>query len=64
LHLVYSEPDADMLELLETFCEQHLMHWVEVLSLLGELRIAAEGLSSVQSLLNVCGTANTNNPSY
>lgn len=60
LHLIHSEPDADMLELLEAFCTQHLLHWIEVLSLLGELRIAAEALSSIQDMLNVCDTANTN----
>jgi hypothetical protein len=60
LHLAHSEPDADMLELLETFCKMHLLHWIEVLSLLGELRIAVEALSSIQHLLEVRGAANLN----
>lgn len=56
LHLVHSEPEADILELLETFCTHHLLHWIEVLSLLGELRIAPEALSSTLRMLNVRDT--------
>lgn len=53
-HIAHSEPDADILELLEVFCTRHMLHWIEVLSLLGELRIAQDALSSVQQMLNVC----------
>jgi hypothetical protein len=34
MHLVDSKLDAELLELLEAFCKEHLLHWIEVLSLL------------------------------
>ncbi|KAG6826050.1 hypothetical protein H0H87_008091, partial [Tephrocybe sp. NHM501043] len=52
LHFVCSYLDEDVLEGLESFCTRHLLHWVEVLSLLRELMIAGEALSSVQRVLN------------
>ncbi|KAG6826854.1 hypothetical protein H0H87_006177, partial [Tephrocybe sp. NHM501043] len=45
--------DDDALGPLETFCTHHLLHWIEILSLLRELRIAGEALSSVHHVLNV-----------
>ena len=52
MHVVDSEPDAELLELLEAFCKEHLLHWFEVLSLLGELGIVGEA----QRMLKVRGT--------
>ncbi|KAJ7165435.1 hypothetical protein C8R43DRAFT_210760 [Mycena crocata] len=42
---------ATLLEDLNNFCEEHLLHWIEVCSLLGELREALVSLSDLISVL-------------
>ncbi|KAJ7924684.1 hypothetical protein B0H13DRAFT_1601442, partial [Mycena leptocephala] len=37
-HVCKSMMSDPLLDLLESFCEHHLLHWIEVCSLLGELR--------------------------
>jgi hypothetical protein len=39
-----SNADHRLMQQLEIFCRKHLLHWLESLSLLGQLRVAAEGL--------------------
>jgi hypothetical protein len=39
---------------LETFCTMHLLHWLELLSLLNELPTAQTGLSLLLAYLRVC----------
>ncbi|KAG6855832.1 hypothetical protein H0H87_010418, partial [Tephrocybe sp. NHM501043] len=51
-HLVRSYLDEDVLDSLKAFCKQHLLHWIEILSLLRELKMAGEALSSVQRVLS------------
>jgi NACHT domain len=43
----------ELLDLLEDFCKSHLLHWVEVCSLLGELRNVLVALKTVQQSLLV-----------
>lgn len=53
-HLADGDIDEDLFQLLRTFCEQHLLHWLEVMSLLGALGDALQALVSVQATLQVC----------
>jgi hypothetical protein len=46
-HLASAQTDLDIKELeleLTELCSRHLFHWIELLSLVGELRLAVEGL--------------------
>lgn len=43
----------ELLHSLEEFCTNHLLHWVEVCSLLGDLRRVLVALKTVQQLLSV-----------
>jgi hypothetical protein len=53
MHLSNSMLSSDLLELLHHFCTKHLMHWIEVCSLLGNLHSALVMLNSVQTFLAV-----------
>ncbi|KAI9057827.1 WD40 repeat-like protein [Trametes sanguinea] len=50
-HLARAEIGEELLAALEEFCTAHLLHWLEVLSLLGCVEIAIEGLRTTQVLL-------------
>ena len=50
-HLCQAEVDEALLTALEEFCVSHLLHWLEVLSLLGCVDTAVEALQSVQAYL-------------
>ena len=54
LHLSHSMFSNKLLDLLEEFCLNHLLHWIEVCSLLGDLHHALLALNSVQKFLSVC----------
>jgi hypothetical protein len=43
----------DLLDLLKKFCSKYLLYWVEVRSLLGELRGALASLDTAQKTLAV-----------
>jgi hypothetical protein len=45
--------DNKVMQQLETFCRTHVLHWLEALSLLGHLRVAAEGLPPILAWLKV-----------
>jgi hypothetical protein len=48
VHLAHcSQPDRALVKELKTLCIEHLLHWVEVLSLLDELPLGLIGLSEV-----------------
>jgi hypothetical protein len=56
-HLALAQTDMDMKELeleLSKFCTCHLLHWIEALSLVRELRSAVEGLPKVLRWCKVC----------
>jgi hypothetical protein len=53
VHLSNGMLSSDLLELLHHFCTHHLIHWVEVCSLLGNLKDALVMLNSVQTFLAV-----------
>ena len=48
--------DAEILDLLKTFCEKQMLHWLEGLSLIDEMLIAVEALRIAQRTLQVCMT--------
>jgi hypothetical protein len=51
-HVCKSMMSSPLLDLLESFCEHHLLHWIEVCSLLGELRSVLMSVTEVvQTLL-------------
>jgi hypothetical protein len=42
-----SAASADVYEALKAFCEEHIFHWLELLSLLGQLSVALRGLPAL-----------------
>ncbi|KAI9069913.1 hypothetical protein FKP32DRAFT_1529157, partial [Trametes sanguinea] len=50
-HLVHAEVDQDLLGALQSFCDNHLLDWLEALSLLGCVHVAVAALQSAQQLL-------------
>ena len=52
-HLCEARLDKDLLALLHTFCETHLLHWVEVLSLMGDLNHLVETIPKTIDVLSV-----------
>jgi hypothetical protein len=44
----------ELVEEMDSFCRKHLLHWIEVLSLLKRLRSAVEGLPKVIEWCKVC----------
>jgi hypothetical protein len=54
IHLSHSLLSNRLLHSLEEFCTHHLLHWVEVCCILGELRGALLALKIAFSLLPVC----------
>jgi hypothetical protein len=44
----------ELLDQLKLFCEQHILHWIEVLSLLGHLRLSAEMVLRAIEWSQVC----------
>ena len=55
-HLHGSEIDTESFELLKTFCNKHLLHWLECLSLVGDADIAIKALQVARQTLTVCTT--------
>jgi hypothetical protein len=54
-HLVLAPRQTEKLvSALGTFCRNHLLHWIEALSLLRQLRSAAEGIPLVKTWCEVC----------
>ncbi|KAI9068230.1 WD40 repeat-like protein, partial [Trametes sanguinea] len=53
-HLVHAEvdQDSDLLGALQAFCDNHLLDWLEALSVLGCVHVAVSALQSTQQLLN------------
>jgi hypothetical protein len=39
---------------LEAFCAQHLLHWIEVLSLTGNLSTVQQAMPDLMSVMKVC----------
>ena len=52
-HFHNSEVDAGTLDHLKAFCDTHLLHWLEALSLIGEADVAVEALQLVRRALTV-----------
>ncbi|KAJ7926277.1 hypothetical protein B0H13DRAFT_2313603 [Mycena leptocephala] len=52
-HVSKGMVSSTLLNLLKNFCEQHLFHWIEVSSLLGELQSALLSLDDVLRTLSV-----------
>ncbi|OSC98362.1 WD40 repeat-like protein [Trametes coccinea BRFM310] len=50
-HLNLAQIGEELLAALEEFCDTHLLHWLETLSLLGCVEIAIEGLRTTQRFL-------------
>jgi hypothetical protein len=44
----------DMITALDVFCTKHLLHWLELLSLIGEVPVALRDLPAFLSYLEVC----------
>jgi hypothetical protein len=53
-HLIQSVLDDDIVTALDSFCRQHLFHWLECLSYLGQLDAALSTLPLVLKRLDVC----------
>jgi hypothetical protein len=53
-HLTNAFMSDDLLPLLKEFCFKYLLYWIEVCSLLGELRNALIALHDTQQFLRVC----------
>jgi hypothetical protein len=47
------DPRQDVLEALRSFLQNHLLHWMECLSILGELQTGLKSLASVTTTLSV-----------
>jgi WD40 repeat protein len=55
VHLRLAEnTSSGLVNSLETFCTTHLLHWLELLSLLNELPTAQTGMPSLLAYLRVC----------
>ncbi|OSD05365.1 WD40 repeat-like protein [Trametes coccinea BRFM310] len=52
-HLCRAELDIQLLDAFGEFCDAHLLHWLEALSLIGCVDMAVEALHSAQLLLKV-----------
>ncbi|KAJ2984593.1 hypothetical protein NUW54_g10454 [Trametes sanguinea] len=55
-HLVHAEIDKQLMDTLQVFCDDHLLDWLEALSLLGCMDVAIAALQSAQQLLKVSTT--------
>jgi hypothetical protein len=53
-HLTNAFLSDDILLLLKEFCSKYLLYWIEICSLLGELRNALIALHETQQFLRVC----------
>jgi hypothetical protein len=56
-HWAYHILNSDLnfvMELLDNFLSKHLLNWIEVCSLLGDLRNALLGVTNMHQLLMVC----------
>ena len=56
-HLTHALISDTLADLLKEFCTKYLLYWVEVSSLLGELRNTLVGLNATQEFLLVCNWA-------
>jgi hypothetical protein len=56
LHFTNALFTDDLLVLMQEFCSKYLLYWIEVCSLLGELRNALIALHDAQQFLAVCGS--------
>jgi hypothetical protein len=54
IHLANAIVSDDLIVLMKEFCSKYLLYWIEVCSLLGELRNALVALNDVQKFLAVC----------
>ena len=61
-HLCSAEKDSDLFALLEKFSFTHLLHWLEVLSLIGHLEVAYTALDHSKKFA-VSGFTQGNEPS-
>ncbi|KAI9059841.1 WD40 repeat-like protein [Trametes sanguinea] len=50
-HLYLADFDQQLLDILQAFCEDHLLNWLEALSLLGRLDVAIAALQTTQQKL-------------
>ena len=55
-HLPLSSPDPELLREFSTFASEHVLHWIEALSVLGWLRVALVGLPMIFDWLSVSRT--------
>ena len=53
-HITHALISDTLVDLLKEFCTKYLLYWIEVCSLLGELRNALVGLGAVNGFLLVC----------
>jgi len=53
-HLTHGQVSDTLIGLLEEFCTKYLLYWIEVCSLLGELRNTLVGLHAAKKFLLVC----------
>ncbi|CDO69449.1 hypothetical protein BN946_scf184817.g9 [Trametes cinnabarina] len=61
-HLCRAELGQELLSALDKFCNNHLLHWLEALSLMDSVEIAVEALQSAQRLLQVPTIPSTDVP--
>lgn len=52
-HLCNGCVDEELLALLESLCKTHLLHWLEVLSLIGDVDVAVEALQTARNVVQV-----------
>jgi hypothetical protein len=53
-HITHALISDTLVDLLKEFCMKYLLYWIEVCSLLGELRNTLIGLHAVKDFLLVC----------
>ncbi|KAJ7610090.1 quinon protein alcohol dehydrogenase-like superfamily [Roridomyces roridus] len=59
-HVLNGHRSETLLGLLDTFVDQHLLHWIEVCSLLGDLRSALTSVAKLSAVLSAHGSASNN----
>ncbi|KAJ7610125.1 WD40-repeat-containing domain protein, partial [Roridomyces roridus] len=59
-HILNGDRTDALLGLLDTFVDQHLLHWIEVCSLLGDLRSALISVAKLSAWLSAHGSASSN----
>ena len=58
-HLCEGHITQDVIALISVFTREHLLHWLEVSSLMGEMDRAVDALENAQNALRVCDVMDT-----